>query len=268
MLRYKAIINQGDYSKIQEPYGSVVNDIQCSLSKIIGDGDFCSFYVRGSVSVGLAKPPYSDVDVVVVLNSPPSQATSDRFRDLSDKLQKKYSPDISEIDITVTTVPRLLYSNEIKNLKVYLKYQSVLISGNDILDELPEVIPSAELATYMYNDLTREVDSLRRQFQRIENPKKYQGVERADTFWCVWLCRTILRSMMALCMEKSGIFTQDLRECAKIGMKYYPELKQIIELSLIYAINPTGDKTLLLDFVEQIELYYMLIWDKRGEHHG
>jgi len=221
--------------------------------------------VRGSVATGKAKPPISDIDLVLVVDYERLDAAKGYFNAIVTDLVHKYAPDITEIDLTVTTIDVLLYDSDIKNLKIYMKYQSVLLRGVDILNELPGVYPGPYLAMYMYGDLESELKSLERQFSRIGEPKTYQNKERPDSFWCVWMMRTILRSAMALSMFEDSYFTQDLQECNRMAKKYYPELSDFLDESLRLAIEPSNDANYLLDFMHRYVAEYLQTWNRRRE---
>jgi hypothetical protein len=262
-----SLVNQGDKSLINPFYLKILNKVSESTDKYelaFPENPIKSLYVRGSVSVGQAKPPISDIDLILILDTPPSSEVVKYFNNVINKLIAQYSPSVTEIDLTLVSLPGLLYDQSIKNLKVYMKYQSVLLKGTDILDSLPEVFPGPYLAMSMYSNLEDEISSLRMQFAKQGQPKKYQGKERSDDFWCIWLMRTILRSSVALCSFEAPIFTQNLQECNSIAKKYYPEQSHLFDTALLLAIKPTQDTLYLLDFIDKYVLKYMQTWALRN----
>lgn len=252
------VVNQGSRSLFQPFYKEVLEEFLDCVSRLPEAP--LSVYVRGSISVGKAIEGLSDADLVVVYDHDATEGLRKSYSAMASQLAGKYKGRLDEVDVTLTTREALLYDAQIKNLKIYLKYQSVLLDGRDILDQLPEVYPGRNLALYMYGDLSEEILSLKRQFEGIGAPKLYQKYERETQFWCVWLARVVLRSGMALAMTRRPLFTQDLLECRDLIVEFFPELAEMASLAIDFAINPTDDARECIDFIDMYVDNYLKLW--------
>jgi len=245
-----AVINDAHIDCIQEQYRLILEEISDYYEKELGD-NLLSIYVRGSVSVGRAKPFISDIDSVAIISTDIS----------SKKLQEKY-PFVTLVDMTVISPKTLFENKEFSNLKIYLKTQSVCLYGRDIVEEIEEVKPGRELALKMYGDLSEKLRDLEKIFSQNTTKKTYLGEKRSIEFWCVWTMRTILRSGLGLVMLKKPVYSPDLQTCAEVFSAEYPEYAQYIERAIFWAMYPTANRKEIQDYLKEFSPKYIALWDK------
>lgn len=255
-----AVINDAHLDRVQEQYRPILEEIGDYYRKEFGDS-LLSIYVRGSVSVGRAKPFISDIDSVAIVSTDISPKKQKEIYKYSKKLQEKY-PFVTLVDMTVISPKTLLEDKEFSNLKIYLKTQSVCLYGKDIVKEIKDVKPGRELALEMYGDLSEKLQELEKIFSQDTTEKTYLGEKRSTEFWCIWTMRTILRSGLGLVMLKKSVYSQDLQTCADIFLAEYPEYKQYMEKAISWAMNPTANRKEIKDYLKEFSPKYIALWDK------
>jgi len=254
------VINEASLKKIQNDYFHVLEKIKFENIRRI-EKNIRSIYARGSVSVGKAKKNLSDVDFITITKKKIPARKLSWINNFSNKLKSKYDF-IPFFDITVISFDELFTSPKIKNLKIYLKTQSVCLYGEDILHFLPAVKPGRELASRMYAGLNKELQMLQGIFSgRLKN-KKYLNKKMPIEFWCVWVTRTLLRAGLGLVMIKRPVYSQDLKTCFAIFTEEYPEYKKEAKQLLKWSINPISDKKQLLNFLNNFGFKFLKLWQE------
>jgi len=254
------VVNDAHIDRIQEQYRPIIEEINDYYKKELGD-DLLSIYVRGSVSVGRAKPFISDIDSVAIVKTDISSKKQKEIYEYSKKLQEKY-PFVTLVDMTVISQKILFEAKEFSNLKIYLKTQSVCLYGNDIVKEIKSVKPGRELALEMYGDLSEKLGDLERIFSYDTTEETYLGEKRSIEFWCVWTMRTILRSGLALVMFKKPVYSQDLQTCAEVFSTEYPEQRRYMEKAIFWAMNPTANRMEIYNYLKEFSPKYIALWNR------
>jgi len=254
------VVNDAHINRIQEQYQPILEGINDYYRKELGD-NLSSIYIRGSVSVGRAKPFISDIDSVAIVSTDISPKKQKEIHKYSKKLQEKY-PFVTLVDMTVISQENLFEDKEFSNLKIYLKTQSVCLYGKDIVKEIKDVKPGSELALEMYGDLPEKLQDLEKIFSHNTTEKTYLGEKRPIEFWCVWTMRTILRSGLGLIMFKKPVYSQDLQTCAEVFSTEYPEYEQYMEKAILWAMNPTTERKEIQEYLKEFSPKYIALWDK------
>ncbi len=252
------VVNESNLRKIQPYYKKVLQEINQLYVDRLGN-NLLSVYIRGSVSTGRAKPNISDVDSVAIVKRKLIRKKLLWTIKAADNLEKKY-PKAGLIELTIVSLKELLKSKKYKNLRVYLKTQSVCLMGEDILPQLPKVKPGKKLAIYLYGDLKQELEILKKIFSGEIINREYLFRRRPIKFWCVWMTRTLLRSGLGLVMIKKPIYTQDLNTCFSIFVKEYPEYKREMKQLLEWSVNPTSNKKQLFNFLDNFAPRFLKLW--------
>lgn len=254
------VINNASIDCIQPPYQSILKKIEKFYKKTLGE-NLLSIYIRGSVSVGRAKPFISDVDSVAITHTDVTPQKLKVINEYSKELQQKH-PFVTLVDMTVISRKALWENDEFSNLKIYLKTQSVCLYGENVTKEIEVVRPGRELALEMYGDLPEKLQDLEKVFSHNTTEKTYLGEKRPIEFWCIWTMRTILRSGLGLVMFKRPVYSQDLETCAEVFLDQYPEYKLDIEKALFWAMNPTSDKERIHSYLKEFLPMYISLWNK------
>ena len=254
------IINEASSRKIQPYYRKILKEInQLYIDKL--GSNLLSVYIRGSVSVGRATPRISDIDSVAIIRKRLARENLSWIVKAANDLEKKY-PKAGLVELAVISLNELLKSKEYKNLRVYLKTQSVCLWGKDILPQLPKVKPGKELAVYLYGNLDEELEILKKIFSGKITDREYLFQKRPIKFWGVWMTRTLLRAGLGLVMIKKPIYSQDLKTCFTIFTEEYPEYKNEMQRLLGWSVKPTSNKRRLFNFLDNFEPKFLQLWQE------
>ena len=215
------VLNEAKKKLIQEKYKPALKEISNFYLKKLNN-NLLSIYLRGSVSIGKAKPFVSDLDSVAIIKKNINKKDLEAIFKFSQKIKKKY-PFITLVDMTVVSLKELFRNKEFSNLKIYLKTQSICLYGKDVVKNIPNVKPGKSLAIRMYSNLPAQLNELIKIFSEKEIKKKYLGEKRSTKFWCVWTTRLLVRAGLGLVMIKKPIYSQDLGTCLKVFSKNYLE---------------------------------------------
>lgn len=254
------VINEASIKKIQKDYFVALEEIKLEVIKRFGN-KIRSIYIRGSVSVGRAKKNLSDIDFIVITKKALSKKRPSWIESFLNKMKNKYTF-IPFFDFTLTSFDELLTSAKIKNLKIYLKTQSVCLYGEDILHLLPPIKPGRDLAIEMYADLYKELKILQNIFSGKIKNYSYLGKKMPINFWCVWTMRVLIRSGLGLVMFHEPVYSQDLKTCYQLFSRYFPEQKKEMQQALYWAINPTNDKQALFNYLKNFSPQFLKLWEK------
>lgn len=255
-----SVINEAHLSKIQLEYLSILKIINSYYKAVLKD-NLVGIYIRGSVSVGRAKPYISDIDSVAITHRNVTKKVLREAYVFSTKLQKRF-PFVTLVDMTILSRNKLMNDPEFSNLKIYLKTQSVCLYGNDVVKDFEPVRPGRELALAMYGDISDKLLMLERHFL-AEGPKMlYLGEKRPTHFWCIWTMRTILRSALGLVMIKKPVYSQDLRTCAKVFCSQYPSYEKYIRKAILWAMRPTEKPEEIIVYLREFVPKYLKLWEE------
>lgn len=254
------VVNEASFEKIQPYYRKILKEInQLCIDKF--DNNLLSIYIRGSVSVGKAKPYISDVDSVVIVRKSLARKNLLWIAEIANDLEKKY-PKAGLIDLTIISQKELLKSRKYKNLRVCLKTQAVCLKGKNILPQLPKVKPSKNLAIYLYGDLSVQLENLKKIFSDKITNREYLFQERPIKFWCIWMARVLLRAGLGLVMVKKPVYSQDLKTCFSIFVEAYPEYRKEARQLLEWSVRPISNKKQLFNFLGNFGPKFLKLWQK------
>jgi len=238
--------------KIQDEFKQlIVEAINGSLFSIKNE-NILAIYVRGSLSCGKGIKDLSDLDLVIITRTKLSTRSILWIIPLAARLERKY-PFVSLVDLTVVSEDEIL-SDKYLPLRTNLITKSLFLLGQDIVKEMPRVIPDRNLTLKLNENLITELKHLRKIFSDRNSYDKaeYQFRTKPYKFWCVWLCRTFIRSGFYFAMPKAGFYTQDLLVCGKYFATSYPEMADYVDVALKWSIYPISSKKDLVSFIDNI----------------
>ncbi len=252
--------NEASKSKVQPYFKKLLKEVEKVYTRRL-EGNLLSIYIRGSVSVGRARPYISDLDSVCVVKTPISNKDLLWFAKTAKILEKKY-PKVTLVELAVVSQSNLLKSKKYKNLRVYLKTQSFCLKGVDVVSAIPSVKPGKALAQELYGNLDKELETLKKIFTGKIKNKQYLFQKRPIEFWCVWMTRVLLRAGLGLKMIQKPIYSQDLQTCYKVFSKSYPQYKNQMHQLLKWSIKPISNKKELSIFLNDFGPKFIKLWDQ------
>jgi uncharacterized protein len=254
------VTNEAHPNKIQGDIRVLTEELLQELRRVL-EANLLSFIVRGSVSVGKAIANLSDLDLVAVLPTEPSNTTQQHFAHLCERYES-CTKLVTGIDLILLSERKLLKSPQYTQLRTNISVRACTIYGEDLLPKLPKVKPGRDLASTLYGNIETEFSWLSRVFKgEIKNPS-YNYRIRPTQFWCVWTTRTILRFGMGIVMMTKPIFTTDLETCYEEFVTMYPKHKDGMALMLRWSREPVSDCDLLNQHLARFGKELVVLWKK------
>jgi predicted nucleotidyltransferase len=244
------LINEGKIKNIPERILIILKEILLFTQNELG-ANLLSAYIRGSVSVGRFIDNVSDIDFVVIAKNKLSRQNIDNFLKYSLDLDKKYNW-VRGFDLFVCSEEDLLNTPELNKLRVYLKTQSVLMFGQDIMSNVKKYKPDKELSQALLSEIDREFNFLNIIFSSPNQDFQYNHQIRDLDFWCIWMSRTVLRFSLYASLNQHHSYTNDLVDCCQIVSKIYPEFENDLKQALDWSQAPIKDQIILKAYFEKV----------------
>jgi len=241
------LVNNGNKNRIDKKLLAVLDEVLFFCERELANNIF-SIYVRGSVAAGNFKRNISDIDFVIVLKRKASFADLEKIKDYSWNMDKKYSW-VRGFDLFLVDKEFLLASKDLNKLRIYLKTQSILLAGNDILKKIKKYKPNGMLAEELLLNINEDISFISKALSGKE--MLYNGQPRSIRFWCVWMSRVILRYSLYASLGKHHLYTNDLKDCFNIVTKNYPWTKPYLKTALVLSQKPINNKKKLHNFFNE-----------------
>ena len=223
---------------MQANYQPAVNEVK---EKVLALTDkIHSLYLYGSVATGKAKSPTSDLDILVILNEPVTEALNAGFVELGENLSQKYIELFREVGIGVTDINEVLHGEDPLGWRFFMQVLCVKMYGEELYDEVKEFRPTTKLARELQSDLTRVLKSA------IEKIEKLSGAKQKLTIRAAM--KKIIRAAFGLVMERENYWTVDLLEMKEIFCKHYIEHRAAMDevQQLLQDERPSGVRAIEL----------------------
>lgn len=243
------LINNGNIKNISSELLIILNEIVCFSKKEL-KGNFLSAYIRGSVSVGRFIKNISDIDFIIVTKTKPQKDNFSNFLEYSLSLDRKYKW-VNGFDLFLISKSNLLKSPKFNKLRVYLKTQSVFLSGVDFLNDLTKYKPNIELSKILLKEIDNDFLFIKKSLA-FNNDFSYNNVKRDIKFLCVWMSRTVLRFSLYSSIPIHKKYSNDLRDCYRIVSSKYPLIKDDLKKALYWSQKPINNKEVLLLYFDRI----------------
>lgn len=157
----------------QNEYLPVLEDVRLSLGPqalpLIH-----SLYVYGSVAGGRAVVGRSDLDLTLVLGSPPSDRDRNVIEDIRTKLEAAH-PIVSKVDFDIGQLQDVLSDEAGLAWRYWLKHHCRCIAGQDLAEDIPLFRPSRALALAVNGDFT---EVLQRYHDALTRPQTEAACRR------------------------------------------------------------------------------------------
>lgn len=238
---YQALFIQNNthIDLVVEPWISAIKEVEQRYLLYLG-ADLHSIYLRGSVAHGTAIPYQSDIDTFVVIMRPVTLA--DKQWAIKQKISLcKQFPFAYDVDLDFIFIDDVLLSDSnqsteklIFNNRFDIKTQSICLSGKNLENKIPPMLPDANTANLL---LPCMQEIYRMVFQGIQNNYSAQFKKQ----WCRWFMKQFLRYFFLMIMPKVGFFTRDLSLCYKHAVVFYPEFEAQLKLAFDLAVRPISN---------------------------
>ncbi len=217
-------------SGIQQSYKPLVEEV-CLLLKSQLHDRLHSIYLYGSVSRGTAIEGKSDLDIVVLFQTKPSKKETKHLKSLENKIN---TSSVTLVGFDIGNIEEVKRNGQELFWQFFLKHCCYCLYGNDLSQTFSKIKPTRELTRSLNSGLITKLNTL---FVEI-TPQNYK--ENAKS-----IAKQLIRSAYFLIMEKDNSFYNDIYECSKAFLRYYPEKDDCIQL-LISFVEGNNDSIPLL----------------------
>ena len=245
------LINNGNIKNISPELLAILNKI-VYFSKRELKNNFLSAYIRGSVSVGRFIKNISDIDFVIITKVKPKKSNFSNFLKYSLFLNNKYRW-VKGFDLFLVSKNDLLKSLSLNKLRVYLKTQSVLLSGVDFLNNLKKYKPDIELSKILLKEMDNDFLFIKKSLAFSED-FFYNNIKRDIEFLCIWMSRVVLRFFLYSSISVHKKYSNDLRDCYKIVSNEYPLMREDLKKALYWSQKPINEKDVLLLYFNRVSV--------------
>lgn len=180
-----------------------------------------SVYLFGSVARKTAVKGRSNIDVVVVTETPADDSLNTLVNTIKWRFQRSY-PFVRGISFQIADVKEVLNLESIFTWGFMLKHCCVCIHGDDLASRFGEFEPSWEIAKYWNMDIDEWLEVYRSKIAKAQTPQEQAYAQ-------VIIAKKMLRASYSLIMHKDRHWYDDPLTCGRVFLNYYPEKQQQIE---------------------------------------
>lgn len=205
-----------DLDNVRPPYDAVLADVSATITGALGD-DLDGIYLYGSVATGQARPPHSDLDVVVLVRTDATQAC----RSLTERLTTRHRAAAHDVAVGSVTIDQLHAPSDAGRAeRCFLKHYCAHLTGRDVRPELPRCRPDKALAREFVGDLDAHLRCL-----HAEQTARSTG-------------RRLLMAAAVLFSLEAGRWSTAREIGAQLFAERHPELRAEITRALGWASTP------------------------------
>jgi uncharacterized protein len=230
------ITTGAERGRLSPVYAEVLEDAVETLRLALGDV-LHSIYVYGSVATGQARPPNSDLDLIVVLEHLVPEIVDAAAAELSGRHGRL----VRAVGIGSVDLATLSREDETGHAeRCFLKHYGVHLAGPDLRHAYPPCAATAQLAVGFNGDVATVLAQLRRQLGAEDD-----GRARAEL--AARACRKILVAAATLLSVREGGWSTDRGTAVDLIGRHAPELESLAAEALLWCDQepPAGTSDVL-----------------------
>ena len=228
--------------RIPPVYAALVDDAVEALSAELGDA-LHSIYLYGSVATGQARPPGSDLDLIVVLEHLMPEVVGAAAAELSSR-HRQLVREVGIGSVDVATLSRRDQTGHAE--RCFLKHYAVHLAGPDLRLAYPPCRPTAQLAVGFNGNLSAVLAERRRQLASEDDER-----ERAEL--AARACRKILMAAATLLSVRDGNWSTDRSEAVELVRRHAPDLGGLADEALRWCDStPLADTNGALEIIDRL----------------
>ena len=211
-------LSNGAVEELQPEVSPLVDEAKAIFLPVI-NSDAC-LLLRGSMSIGLAVLPFSDMDLILFCTKEVLGARikewNQRHEDLSERLRGRI--DLVDLQVVPLDVP----GRQLDRCLLQASLQSIRLCGT-LSVPLGPVLLNNSLYETMWSDVIAGSRAICVDLRR-DGQIQWAGTPRGPNFWCRWVIRDVLRMLSGRISLRTGVYTSHLDSCAKLISDYAPDL--------------------------------------------
>ncbi|MGF1748904.1 nucleotidyltransferase domain-containing protein [Vibrio cionasavignyae] len=204
----------------QVTYHAAIHDLLMCLKSGLRD-NLHSVYIYGSVAHGRAIAGVSDLNVVVVTQTPLSASQKKVFNTIDWRFQKNF-PFVDAVSIRSTIINDVVSLDALFTWGFLLKQCCICVHGDDLAECFGDYVASWEIAKQWNMDIGQTVPVLRHRIAVAGTNKALLKAQRE-------MAKKLLRTAYGLVMPKTKRWYDEPHHCAQQFLLFYPEKRVIIE---------------------------------------
>lgn len=228
--------------RIPPVYAVLVDDAVETLSGALGD-TLHSLYLYGSVATGQARPPGSDLDLIVVLEHLVPEVVGAAAGELSGR-HRHLVREVGIGSVDVATLNRGDATGHAE--RCFLKHYAVHLAGSDLRLAYPPCQSTAQLAAGFNGNLCTVLAETRRRLASEDD-------EGARAELAARVCRKILMAAATLLSVRDGDWSTDRSEAVELVRRHAPDLGALAADALRWCDStPPADTNGALEIIDRL----------------
>ncbi|MEG0636128.1 nucleotidyltransferase domain protein [Pseudomonas sp. DD1] len=231
--------------EVQPPFQDLLVDVCMTLpgAEPVLDG----IYLYGSVARGDAVPGGSDLDLTLVLRSPPTSQDLQRLEAKRQALESRHN-EVIKIDFDIGSRLQVLAAESRLSWGYWLKHHCRCVWGNDLSQRFDRLKPSRDIAIAVNADfepvLARYADLINQAPPAAQTARLQREASRK-----------LIRSTQVLRAERDLMWPQTLEEHVELFAQHYPHMNEQICFFLSQAHKPNAKPKAFT-----AQLHHFLTW--------
>ncbi|MBM7490771.1 hypothetical protein JOD64_001993 [Micromonospora luteifusca] len=247
-----SIAREGALSRVQGAFVDVVDAARTRITESFGaagqgadgGGRLHSAYIYGSIPRGTAISGVSDLDLLLALNTEPTEADRADAKSIEQALDRSFAQ-IDGVGILLFSARTLLSELERHDLGFFVACLCTPLLGDDLADHLPRYRPTPLLARETNGDLSLALPGWRSQAAEANTDNQRKALSRL-------VARRIVRTGFTLIMPRWGGWTSDLGESAEAFGFYYPERAGQMSRAATTGRTPSPTPAVLRELIDDL----------------
>lgn len=242
------IRREGSLGRVPAAFAPVVAAARSRITGAFDGTRLHSAYIYGSIPRGTAVPGVSDLDLLLVLRTRPTEADEAAARAVEAGPGRRPSGRSTVLAALLTSTDAVTSELERHDLGFFLACLCTPLLGEDLAGRLPHYRPTPLLARETNGDLVLSLPRWRRRAAEATTDAERRDLSRGAA-------RRIVRSGFTLVMPRWQGWTSDLAESAEVFARYYPDHPERIEQMRLAAHtgrNPSADPAVLSTLIEDL----------------
>jgi hypothetical protein len=219
--------------KIQENWKAPVDDVVSFLVASLPKENLHGIYLRGSVSYGCAIENVSDLDFVVLFRQ---HYSVKHLEEIANNYVTKKYPFVKYVEIDCSFMDFMDEYN-----RWLFKVSTKHLYGINILEQIGDV---------GLLDIPKFVDGYI--FHNAKN--RFENDLHIDR--CTSIMKTIMRELFGTLAHKERVWTRSMYYCFYYFVKNYPDAEDMAKKIVYLAINPTTDKGVVYDVIDEVTSWW------------
>jgi len=209
------LINLGN-SSFQGTFLPIIEDVKGEIFPLVRSSWLLA--VRGSVAIGAAVPPFSDLDLILIVDDLVAEEDRSALERARAKIQLAYADRLDLVELQL--VDRTRSSRELSRAVAHLQLQSVTLTGHAL--QYPPLRPDLDLYYRLWEGTRSACRSIAQNVKVAD--LSWNTEPKPASFWCRWVLRDVIRMTCGVAMLRTKLYSSHLDSCVELISDALPPL--------------------------------------------